>query len=508
MAQIELRLSNRVQKETSMSEVMICLRYSRHDLSAKSGIFVNPDYFEYYINRKATKNPRLPLPENKLTATIARASKSGWELRKSGIIVTRTKGLQTADVEEHNRKAERMESLKKAILTAFNESTNKESLTSDWLNGVVESFHNSGKTTNVDVCSFFDLAERFLVEREIAENDARVYRVLFRAVARFEGFVRLTKSKDFRFDINSITRETLEDFTYFLQHEKEYSETFPSVFEKLLSEYPIAIKGGKPRNKVQNRGSNTVIKMRRRLKLLFSHFIKKGLIKTNPFEGIAIGTERVGEPVYISCEERNVIAEANLSAIWDTMPKEERKKVRMSLKTLEQQRDIFVFHCLVGARVGDLIRLTEGHINDGMLVYTPHKTRNSCEEVTQARVPLHPKALALIKKYRGSDGKGRLFPFVTPQRYNDALKVVFKMAGITRLVEVRNSLTGEAELVPINTIASSHMARRSFVGGLYFRVADPNLIGRMSGHSEGSKAFRRYRRIEDQTLRNVINLIG
>jgi hypothetical protein len=30
----------------------------------------------------------------------------------------------------------------------------------------------------------------------------------------------------------------------------------------------------------------------------------------------------------------------------------------------------------------------------------------------------------------------------------------------------------------------------------------------MSGHVEGSKAFKRYRKIEDETLKEVIDLIG
>lgn len=82
------------------------------------------------------------------------------------------------------------------------------------------------------------------------------------------------------------------------------------------------------------------------------------------------------------------------------------------------------------------------------------------------------------------------------------------MSGITRYVEVRNPKTGDNELRPINEIASSHLARRTFVGNAYFKVSDPNIIGKMSGHVDGSKAFKRYRKIEDSTLQDVINQIG
>ena len=114
----------------------------------------------------------------------------------------------------------------------------------------------------------------------------------------------------------------------------------------------------------------------------------------------------------------------------------------------------------------------------------------------------------MIEKYSGVDAKGRLFPFITPQRYNSAIKAIFTLSGITRNVEVRNAKTGENELHPINEVASSHLARRTFVGNAYFKVSDPNIIGKMSGHVDGSRAFKRYRKIEDSTLQNVINQIG
>lgn len=101
-----------------------------------------------------------------------------------------------------------------------------------------------------------------------------------------------------------------------------------------------------------------------------------------------------------------------------------------------------------------------------------------------------------------------MFPFITPQKYNEAIKAIFTKVGITRNVVVRNPKTGENEIKPINEIASSHLARRTFVGNAYFKVSDPNIIGKMSGHVEGSKAFSRYRKIEDSTLLDVINQLG
>lgn len=115
--------------------------------------------------------------------------------------------------------------------------------------------------------------------------------------------------------------------------------------------------------------------------------------------------------------------------------------------------------------------------------------------------------MALVNKYKNVDAKGRLFPFITPQRYNDDIKEIFRLCGITRLVTVLDSVTGEEVQRPIDEVASSHLARRTFCGNLYKRVKDPNLIGSMSGHVEGSRAFARYREIDDEVKREAVSLI-
>jgi len=42
---------------------------------------------------------------------------------------------------------------------------------------------------------------------------------------------------------------------------------------------------------------------------------------------------------------------------------------------------------------------------------------------------------------------------------------------------------------------------------LYKKVKDPNLVGSLSGHKEGSKAFARYREIDDDIKKELVNMI-
>ena len=123
------------------------------------------------------------------------------------------------------------------------------------------------------------------------------------------------------------------------------------------------------------------------------------------------------------------------------------------------------------------------------------------------RVPLTQRAKDILEKYKDVEKDGKILPFISSQKYNVAIKRIFKECGITRMVTVLNPTTGKEEQRPINEIASSHLARRTFVGNLYKKVKDPNLVGALSGHKEGSRAFARYREIDDDLKKEMIGFI-
>jgi hypothetical protein len=88
-----------------------------------------------------------------------------------------------------------------------------------------------------------------------------------------------------------------------------------------------------------------------------------------------------------------------------------------------------------------------------------------------------------------------------------AIKEMFTFAKLTRMVTVVNPTTREEEKQPLNLIASSHLARRCFVGNLYKQVKDQNLVASLSGHKEGSRAFARYRDIDEEMKKDLVNLL-
>ena len=519
MAKIELRLSGKTESDGTSQILIRFFQGKVFDLYAKSGVFIYSKYFEYYINRSKTAEVGISVPDNVVRVTAEKGFKCGYILKQSGEI-NNTRRIHDEEWKATEEASKKIESLVRAINDRYKE-TNVNAIAGDWLVNIVNAINYPELFLSKSELkqSIYINIEDYIKKHQLAEGHARVLHVLSRTISRYEGFVQHTDKnrKGFTFDINRISKEDIEDFADYLRNEKQLSEEYPTIFSKLFEYQTLkALYQGKDipkwitnsRNVIEPRGENTVIKMLARLKSIFRFLLEEKVITNRPFEGFTIGTEKVGTPFYISIAERNQIAEADLKSQWEKMSREEQRAARMPIETLIAQRDIFIFQCFIGCRIGDLLTMTSERIEKGMLVYTPHKTKNEGKQAVQARVPLHEKAKELIQKYQGVDKDGRLFPFISPQRYNDAIKVIFKMAGVTRNVEVRNALTGETEIKPINEVASSHLARRTFIGGLYFRVADPNIIGKMSGHVEGSKAFSRYRNIEDEQLADVINLIG
>ena len=210
------------------------------------------------------------------------------------------------------------------------------------------------------------------------------------------------------------------------------------------------------------------------------------LTDNNPFDRYRISQEQYGTPFYLTIGERNRLADAELPP-------------RLSI-----QRDIFVFQCLIGCRISDLWGMTKDNVINGAIEYIPRKTKEG-RPIT-IRVPLNDKAKAIICKYI-DNGDSRLFPFVAKQQYNEDIKEILKLAGITRIVTVLDPKTRMEVKRPIYEVASSHMARRTFIGNLYKQVKDPNLIGKLSGHTEGSKAFARYRDIDEDMAKELVSML-
>lgn len=275
--------------------------------------------------------------------------------------------------------------------------------------------------------------------------------------------------------MESISSETLRQFDKFLREERIYC-TKPK-YKIIYDTFP-------EKREQQARGQNTINDILTKLRTFYIWANNNGLTTNNPFKNFKIEECVYGTPIYITIKERNQIYNKNLS----------------SRPQLAIQRDIFVFQCLIGCRVGDLFKMKKSHLINGAIEYIPRKTMDGRPITVQ--VPLNDTAQEILKRYEGYKGNS-LLPFISEQKYNDAIKKIFELSEITRIVTVINPTTREEEKKkPISEIASSHMARRTFVGNLYKKVKDPDIISSLNGHKEGNKAFARYRDIDEDMKKN------
>lgn len=360
-----------------------------------------------------------------------------------------------------------------------------EDADAEWLSEMIDSYHHPDKyKTQEEVeaetkLTFEQLMDDFLLKHKLSEVRQKNFRVVKRALLRYELYVRATKQgqKSFVLDIDNVTPDTLQDIWNFFENEHKYYELYPAIYERI------------PEKRIPKpRGRNTLIDCFCRIRTFFLWCYEKKKTANRPFDNFRIEECTYGTPVYITLEERDKLYEKDLSAH----------------KQVEIQRDIFVFQSLIGCRVGDLYRMTKQNVINGAIEYIPRKTKEG-NPVT-VRVPLNDKAKAILEKYKDHEGN-RLLPFISEQKYNDAIKKAFELAEVNRIVTILDPLTNEEVKKPLYEVASSHMARRTFIGNIYKKVKDPNLIGALSGHKEGSKAFSRYREIDEEMKKELVNLL-
>ncbi|MCE5321310.1 MAG: phage integrase SAM-like domain-containing protein [Bacteroidales bacterium] len=368
--------------------------------------------------------------------------------------------------------------MKNLILEVYDSIRHKTDLTSDFLDIEVEKHLNPDKYgLSESNHSFIETLNEFIGNRKISEVRKNNFRVISRALQRFELYKQSIGSKNFKLSFDDFSPELLGEVERFMRDE-----------HKLYIKYPYIYTAVSESRTPQPRGQNTLNDILTKIRTFFIWANDQGKTKNNPFKTFKIEESTYGTPYYITIAERNRLYKTNLSR----HPK------------LAIQRDIFVFQCLVGCRVGDMYRLTRKNRINGAVEYIARKTKDG-RPIT-VRVPLNTIAKEILERYADYDG-AKILPFISEQKYNEAIKRMFLAARLKRPVTIINPTTREPEIQPLNEIASSHLARRCFVGNLYKQVKDPNLVGVLSGHKEGSKAFARYREIDEEIKNELVKML-
>ena len=391
-----------------------------------------------------------------------------WNPDEARIILPR---LDTQEKRELIQATAELDAVCNLLISRFADA-DKTSVNAAWFEDVLDRYRHPEKNAHSGG-DFFDTFDKFLNDNESSRPRENHFKVLERQLRRFELY------SGRKWNLDTFTADDLGAFKDFLVN--EHTIAADKRFEHIYKAVPESRTPGP-------RGYNAIGNSLRLFRTFNNWCIKHRLTTNYPFREYSIESPVYGTPYYITLEERDQIARADLSS---------RPQIAI-------QRDVFVFHCCIGCRVGDLLRLTRSNVIDGAVEYIARKT--SGERPVTVRVPLNATASGILERYKDFPGPG-LLPFISSQKYNDAIKTVFRLAGIDRVVTVLNPRTRREEQRPLYEIASSHLARRTFIGNLYKQVKDPNLISSMSGHVEGSTAFYRYRNVDEQMKRDLVRLL-
>ncbi len=270
------------------------------------------------------------------------------------------------------------------------------------------------------------------------------YEVLQRELCRFLKMRRMNDITVKEFDAS-----ILQKFSTWLRDEWLFVEKYPKLYKSLDDR----------RIPSEPRSGNTIAA---KMKLLRSFFRAQefiGEVAKTPFNMMdgsrrkAMMREKYDTPVSLTKEELKKIIGADVPQL------------------MSEVRDIFVLHCYIGCRVNDLKMMTWDNVAvaDGVpyIHYMPQKT--ALQQEDELATPLMQNG------------------------YNHKIKKLLEHCDVNRKSPVRDIETGMTKYVPIYELASTKLARKTFVNLMASCQVDLYAAGL---HKRGSDAVERYAHID------------
>ena len=145
-----------------------------------------------------------------------------------------------------------------------------DTLTKDFINEAIDHFRHPEREVKKEV-GLFDALNEFIEVSGLSVARLNHYRVLCRALARFEAYKRKVNKK-YCLTFEGITENTLAEVVQFLKEEPELFEKYPELYEEIPS---ITRTQRKPKRPLA-RGENTISCEMKRFRAFFNWSIKKG----------------------------------------------------------------------------------------------------------------------------------------------------------------------------------------------------------------------------------------
>lgn len=215
---------------------------------------------------------------------------------------------------------------------------------------------------------------------------------------------------------------------------------------------------------IKSYSRNTVAKTIKVIRTICNYSPRYGITLSNTYDDFKMAYEDK-DVVFLSFDELKRIKNTDV-------PKE-----------LQNAKDWLYLSCFLGQRISDFMRFEKSMIvkkgDNYTIDFIQEKTGKKMQLV------LHPEVLNYLKDNDMS------FPQPIPeQRYNDQIKTICKLAGITEkikgsvMTEIKKGIwRNKAGVYPKYELIGSHIGRKSFASNFYGLIPT-TLIMQVTGHSE------------------------
>jgi integrase len=164
-----------------------------------------------------------------------------------------------------------------------------------------------------------------------------------------------------------------------------------------------------------------------------------------------------------------------------------KETFKIGYPTLDRVRDLFLIGCYTGLRFSDFNTLDTRSIEGNFIKIKQIKTGS------RVTIPIMSKLRPVLSKYTDS------LPTISNQKFNDYIKIVTQLAGLTEPRKVTNTKGNKesATMQPLFSLVTSHCCRRSYATNMFKAGVPPMLIMSATGHKTETSFLRYIRASND-----------
>lgn len=263
-----------------------------------------------------------------------------------------------------------------------------------------------------------------------------------------------------------------------------------SLSYRFITDFEYFLRKTASFNPHQPLSNNGIMKHMERLRKMVSMAVKLEWMEKDPFANYQLKFKKV---------ERGYLTLQELTAI-------ENKK--FTIPRLQLVQDLFIFSCYTGMSYIDTVNLTPDKINIGIdgEQWIISKRQKSDE---QFKVPLLPKALEIIEKYKDHPqaiAKGKLFPGMSNQKLNSYLKEIADLCGIEKNMTfhlARHTFATTVTLsngVPLETVSKLLGHSKITTTQIYAKVIERKVSDDMNNLRQKMKTFQQNKKKTSSNL--------